>query len=93
MRAVRRGRLIEGMVMNENKKSESVSGRKLPDPAICRAEPSGFGDSVDCLVKSPHGCPHVARMVFGMVCQHPERDAIIARTLSLIHISEPTRPY
>jgi hypothetical protein len=66
--------------MNENQKSGPGPVRKLPDPAICRAEPSGFGDSVDCLVKSPYECPYVAQLIYGMICQHPDRAAIVART-------------
>ena len=56
--------------------------RKLPDPAVCRAEDSGFGKSVDCLVKPPFSCPHAIRIVYGIICQHPEKAAIVVQTMA-----------
>jgi hypothetical protein len=66
--------------MKQTNKKAHKSARKLPDPAVCRAEHSGFGNSFDCLVESPYGCPHAIRVIYGMVCQHPERAQIAART-------------
>jgi len=54
--------------------------RKLPDPAICRAKPAGFGDYTDCLVDEPFGCPYALNFAFKYLCRNPERAEIIART-------------
>ena len=52
----------------------------LPDPAICRGKPAGFGEYVDCLVERPYQCPHALSIGFGHLCSHPDRAAIVRRT-------------
>jgi hypothetical protein len=71
--------------MKQVNKAAPKPARKLPDPAICRAEYSGFGNSFDCLVESAYGCPHAIRVIYGMVCNHPERAQIAARTKGEAH--------
>jgi len=60
--------------------SEPNPQRKLPDVAICRAQPAGFGDYVKCLVHFPVECEYALSFGYGYFCKHPERDQIVART-------------
>jgi len=46
--------------------------RKLPDPAICRAQPIGFGGLVKCLVDEPAGCPLATDYGTGCFCKNPD---------------------
>jgi hypothetical protein len=60
--------------------AEPKPERQLPDPAICRAKPAGWGDYADCLVDGPYLCRFALPFGFRYLCLHPERAAIIART-------------
>jgi len=52
----------------------------LPDPTICRAKWSGFGDYVDCLVNCPACCPFAMSFGAGFFCRNPARAEIVKRT-------------
>ena len=60
--------------------SEPKPQRKLPDVAICRAQPAGFGDYVKCLVHFPVECEYALSFGYEYFCLHPQRADIIART-------------
>ena len=64
----------------DGSRPEPKPARTLPDPAICRAKPSGFGDYADCLVDAPHDCRYALSFGYHFHCLHPERAGIIART-------------
>ena len=70
------------MPNQDSSRSERRPERKLPDPAICRARPAGFGDYADCLVETPFECRYVLGFGFHYHCLHPERAEIIARTMA-----------
>jgi hypothetical protein len=54
--------------------------RVLPDPAVCRANPSGSTAFAACLVERPLLCRHALLYGGGYLCRHPQRDEIILRT-------------
>ena len=57
--------------------------RNLPDFDICRAKESGFGAYCDCLVSFPFECKHALHFGSGVLCLHPQRREIVARTKPL----------
>jgi len=65
---------------------EHTSGRdtggKLPNPAICRARPAKLPDMAYCLVRDPTECEHVRYFNEVAYCTHPQREAIIAKTVT-----------
>ena len=61
-------------------KSKRSAARVLPDPATCRAKSAGFGDYADCLVEHPFECPYAFGFGYGYLCQHAQRNEIVART-------------
>jgi hypothetical protein len=76
--------------MSQNERSEE---EPAPHQAACAAEPAICDDCraarieevtqfAECLVTTSTSCPH--RMTFNayLYCVHPQRDAIIARTLA-----------
>ena len=72
----------EAPIPNEDgSRSERKPPRKLPDPAICRAKHSRFGDYVDCLVQAPYSeCLYARKFGDGYLCLSRERKEIVART-------------
>jgi hypothetical protein len=70
------------MPNQDSRRSARRPERKLPDPAVCRAKPAGFGDYADCLVDAPFECRYVLGFGFHYHCLHPERAEIIARTMA-----------
>lgn len=52
----------------------------LPDFAVCRARRKKEGGLVHCLVANAYHCPHATRADYSLICCHPEKEAIIART-------------
>lgn len=61
-------------------RSGSPTDRILPDPAVCAARTSGFGEYADCLVDHPHGCQHALPFGWGFLCRHPQQNEIVKRT-------------
>jgi hypothetical protein len=60
--------------------AEPKPRRKLPDAAICRAKPAGFGNYVNCLVELPVECKYSLPFGYEYFCLHPERMDIVAQT-------------
>jgi hypothetical protein len=56
--------------------------RKLPDPAICRAQVDKQTGAVQCLVTYPECCQYNLRHGNKIFCLNPEFKKIIARTES-----------
>ena len=59
--------------------------RILPDARVCRAKNSGlaaYPTYADCLVNDPIECRFALRFGRGHLCQHPERKAIINRSMA-----------
>ena len=52
----------------------------LPDFAVCRARRKEEGGLVHCLVANAYHCPHATHADYSLICCHPEKEAIIART-------------
>ncbi len=65
-------------------------GRKLPDPAICRAKPNGFGSYINCLVVDPVSCRYALNFGGVYFCSCPERNEIVARTNGTSHVDWKT---
>jgi hypothetical protein len=59
------------------------TARGLPDLAICRARTVRLTDYADCLVEKPFECPYALSFGYGVLCRHPRRDEIVARTVAL----------
>jgi len=64
----------------DGSQAEPQPARRLPDVAVCRAKASGFASYVDCLVDSPQSCRYAFSIGGYVHCDHPEREAIVART-------------
>jgi len=56
--------------------------RQLPNPAICRAKPARCTGVVFCLVQPPGDCSHTRFFNDVAYCTHPNREAIISRTMA-----------
>jgi hypothetical protein len=54
--------------------------RKLPDPALCRAQSLACSTLAECLAESPSACKYVMPFGWSMFCNHPQRAEIVART-------------
>jgi len=65
---------------DDDTRSGSESDQRLPDMAICRAKPAGFGDYADCLMDPAVPCQHALPFGSGRLCRHPQRLEIVART-------------
>ena len=73
--------MSDAPIPNEDgSRSDPKPARTLPDPAICRARYSRFGDYADCLVDAPYDCRYALGFGLRFLCRHPERGEIIART-------------
>lgn len=60
---------------------EPIPWRDPPDVARCRArQVPGQAGLVDCLVAEGARCPYALSFGYGFLCNHPQRDEIIART-------------
>ena len=68
------------MLIEAEKASGFHAGRKLPNPAICRARPGNWPSTAFCLVHEPDECKHVRYFNEVAYCTHPKRDEIIAKT-------------
>jgi hypothetical protein len=70
-------------VPSDDVKASGINGvRQLPNPAICRAKPAHWPGVVFCLVHAPTDCQHARFFNDVAYCTHPNRDAIIARTIT-----------
>jgi hypothetical protein len=56
------------------------AGRKLPNPAICRAKPANWPGTAFCLLHEPEECSQVRYFNESAYCTHAKRAEIIART-------------
>jgi hypothetical protein len=57
----------------------------LPDFAICRARRKKPGGFAYCMVLNAYTCEHATRQEYDLICCHPKRDEIVARTTALQH--------
>jgi hypothetical protein len=72
--------VFSGMAFRGEKSSSFYAGRKLPNPAICRAKPANWPGTAFCLVHEPEACKHVRYFNEVAYCTHAKRAEIIART-------------
>jgi hypothetical protein len=63
-----------------HRESRLSAARNLPDVSVCRAEPAGFADYVDCRVEHAFQCRYALRFGHGFFCQHPQRNEMARRT-------------
>ena len=56
------------------------AAKAAPDLNKCQASMAGFGEYVDCLTAQPESCLHALPFGDGHLCQHPDRQNIVART-------------
>jgi hypothetical protein len=52
----------------------------LPDIAICRARRRVKGGLAYCRMTNAYTCKYVTRVDYDLICCHPKRDEIVART-------------
>jgi hypothetical protein len=68
---------------NKNKPpagTTSAAGRpqKLPDPATCRVQRTGFGENLECLSIWKFHCPYAIPFGSTRFCSSPDRAQILA---------------
>jgi hypothetical protein len=73
---------IFGMSFEGETASSLPVGRKLPNPAICRAKPANWPGTAFCLVHEPDECTHARYFNEVAYCTHFKRADIAARTMT-----------
>jgi len=68
------------MSFEGEKASALAVGRKLPNPAICRAKSANWPGTTFCLIQEPDECSHVRYFNEVAYCIHAKRAEIITST-------------
>jgi len=69
------------MTLENDKRLGQKPQSKLPDPAVCRPKPIGFGALIRCPVQDPIDCEFATDFGTGFFCNNPTIEGFLARLL------------